>query len=132
MDDMHTKPMNPVAVAYIRTATAEQVGSRIGVERQRRICERYAYALGLRLGAIYADVGVSGLAEQRPALDRLLLDLACGDIEYVLTADPARLARNQKLELRIRERISSRGTTLAMPEDDREVTNRKEDDNVPG
>jgi DNA invertase Pin-like site-specific DNA recombinase len=127
MNDIHTKPTKQVAVAYIRTATAEQAGSRIGVERQRHTCEQRAHALGLRLGAIYADVGVSGLDEQRPALDQLLLDLACGDIEYVLTADPARLARNQELERRIRDRIGSHGATLAMPEDDRHVTNRKEE-----
>src|SRR5665213_2556449 len=98
MNDIHTKPTNSSTVAYIRTATAEQTGGRIGLERQRRICEQHAYALGQRLGTIYADVGVSGLAEKRPALDQLLLDLACGDIEYVLTADPARLAPNQELE----------------------------------
>jgi DNA invertase Pin-like site-specific DNA recombinase len=128
MNDIHETPTNSgVAVAYIRTATAAQAGGRVGLERQRRVCEQHAHALGLRLGTIYADIGVSGLAEQRPALDQLLLDLACGDIEYVVTADPARLARNQELERRIYDRIGSHGVTLTMPEDDRPVTNRQEE-----
>jgi hypothetical protein len=48
----------------MRTATAERVGSRIGLERQRRACEQHAHALGLRLVMIYADVGVSGGKEE--------------------------------------------------------------------
>ena len=119
MNDIHIKPTNSVTVAYLRTATAEQLGSRIGLERQRRTCEQYAQALGLRLDAIYADVGVSGLTEHRPALDQLLLDLARGRIRCVVIADISRLARDQELEQRIHDRIRSEGATLTMPCDGR-------------
>jgi DNA invertase Pin-like site-specific DNA recombinase len=127
MNDIHNKPTNSDAVAYMRTATAERVGSRIGLERQRRICEQHACALGLRLGAVYADVGVSGLSEDRPALDQLMLDLTHGHIRYVVTADPSRLARNPELEQRIGERIRSQGSSLAMPCDSRQATSTKEE-----
>jgi len=64
MIDMHNKPTNSGAVAYMRTATAERAGSRVGLERQRGACEQHAQALGLRLVMIYADVGVSGGKEE--------------------------------------------------------------------
>jgi site-specific DNA recombinase len=117
MNDIHNRPTNSGAVAYMRTATAEQRGSRIGLARQRRACEQHAQALGLRLGAVYADVGVSGLSEDRPALDQLMLDVASGRIGHVVVAGPDRLARNGELEQRIAKRISDEGVTLNMPGD---------------
>lgn len=80
-------------VAYLRTASANQLDSRLGLERQRRDCEDYARSLGVRITCIYADVGVSGLREDRPALGQLLRDLSRGGIRRVIVADPARLAR---------------------------------------
>lgn len=127
MNDIHTTPTNSVAVAYMRTATVEQAGSRIGLERQRRTCEQHARGLGLRLGMIYADVGVSGLSERRPALDQLMRDLARGRIRYVVIAAPYRLARSWAVEQRIRNRIRSQGATLAMPCDSRQATNSEEE-----
>lgn len=126
MTDIHTKPTHRVAVAYMRTATAERVGSRISLERQRRTCEQYAHALGLRLSTIYADVGVSGLSEHRPALDQMMGDLAHGGIRCVVVADPSRLARDQETEERIGDRIRSQGASLTMPCDSRSVTNGQE------
>jgi hypothetical protein len=64
MNDIHNTPTNSSAVAYLRTAIAGRVGSRLGLERQRRTCEQHAHALGLRLGAVYADAGVSGGKEE--------------------------------------------------------------------
>jgi site-specific DNA recombinase len=127
MNDIHNKSTHSSAVAYLRTATAERVGSRLGLERQRRTCEQHAQALGLRLGAIYADVGVSGLSEDRPALDQLMLDVASGRIGHVIVAGPDRLARDRELEQRIGDRIRSEGITLAMPCDSRQATSGKEE-----
>jgi|CZKG01.1.fsa_nt_gi DNA invertase Pin-like site-specific DNA recombinase len=127
MNDTHTTPTNSVAVAYMRTATAEQAGSRIGLERQLRTCEQHARALGLRLGMIYADVGVSGLSERRPALDQLMRDLARGRIGYVVIAAPYRLARSWAVDQRIRNRIRSQGATISSPCDSRQDTKREEE-----
>jgi DNA invertase Pin-like site-specific DNA recombinase len=79
----------------------------------------------------YADVGVSGLRKERPALSQLLRDLSRGGIRRVIVADPARLARSWQLEQRIRERIHRGGATLALhtsPSTGRQkVTRRKEE-----
>lgn len=120
MNDIQTTPTSTAAVAYMRTATIEQAGSRIGLERQRRTCEQHAQALGLRLDMIYADVGVSGLSERRPALDQLMRDLARGRIRYVVIAAPYRLARSWAVDRRIRNRIRSQGATISFPCDSRQ------------
>jgi DNA invertase Pin-like site-specific DNA recombinase len=102
-------------VTYLRTASSDQADSRLGLERQLRDCEDYARSLGVRITRTYADVGVSGLREDRPALAQLLRDLSRGGIGRVIVADPARLARSRQLEQRLQERIRSQGATLTMP-----------------
>jgi DNA invertase Pin-like site-specific DNA recombinase len=127
MNDIHRKPTNASAVAYMRTATRDQAGSRIGLERQRRACEQHAHALGLRLTMIYADVGASGLSEHRPALNQLMSDLARGRIRRIVIEAPYRLARTQELEQRLRRRIRRHGASITMPCDSRQLPNIKED-----
>ena len=116
MNDIHNRPTNSgVAVAYLRTATAERVGSRIGLKRQRRACEQHAQALGLRLGAIYADVGVSGLPEHRLALDQLTQEeLPLGRACYLITADQTRLSRSMTLQLALELQLGRYGVKLVV------------------
>jgi DNA invertase Pin-like site-specific DNA recombinase len=108
-----------VAVIYMRSATADLIRSRLGVERQRLVCEEYARRLGLHITDTYVDVGVSGLRESRPALDQLMLDLSQGYIRHVVIADPARLARSRELAQRLQERIRGEGASLTTPCDAR-------------
>jgi site-specific DNA recombinase len=104
-----------LTVAYLRTASSNQIDSRLGLERQLRDCEDYARSLGVRIVRTYADAGVSGLAESRPAFAQLMKDLSKGGIRRVIVADPARLARSRQLERRMSERIRRSGATLSMP-----------------
>jgi DNA invertase Pin-like site-specific DNA recombinase len=108
-----------ITVAYMRTATAERVESRISLARQQDACEDFAHSLGARITRTYFDVGVSGLSEQRPALTQLMRDLAHGQIRRVVIADPARLARSRELEQRLQQRIRSEGATISSPCDSR-------------
>lgn len=85
------------AAIYLRTASTAQFGEDSTLERQRRICEARARHLGLPIAETYTDIGVSGLTERRPGLDRLLADLEHGHIGYVITADGTRLARSRTL-----------------------------------
>jgi DNA invertase Pin-like site-specific DNA recombinase len=102
-------------VAYLRTAAAERVESRLGLARQQDACEDFARSLGARITRGYIDVGVSGLSERRPALTQLMHDLSCGAICRVVIADPARLARSWQLEDVLSERIRRHGALLAIP-----------------
>jgi DNA invertase Pin-like site-specific DNA recombinase len=102
-------------VAYLRTATAERVASRLSLARQQDACEDFARSLGARITCTYVDVGVSGLSEQRPALTQLMHDLSRGGVRRVVIADPARLARSWQLEGVLSERIRRHGASLAIP-----------------
>jgi len=130
MNDIQRKPTKPeVTVAYMRTATVDRRVTRISLERQHQACKEYADALGLRVRAVYCDVGVSGLSEHRPALDQLMLDLFDGGIRHVVMADPDRLARNRQLEQRLYERIRVHGADASSPCDSRQLLaeGRKDD-----
>ncbi len=59
-------------VAYLRTATANPVESRLGLARQQDTCEDFAGSLGVQITRVYLDVGVSGLSEERPALTQTI------------------------------------------------------------
>lgn len=97
------------AVAYVRTAHVQQSGADSNLERQKRICEARARLLGVPLQTVYVDAGVSGLAESRPGLDRLLADLSGGDIGYVITADVTRLARSTSLAASLMSKLRRLG-----------------------
>lgn len=122
-----TKPQ--ITVAYMRTATGNRRDARMSLERQHRACTDYADALGLRVSVVYFDIGASGLAEHRPALDQLMHDLSDGHISHVVVADPARLARSSELERGLQQRIRSEGATISSPCDGgRQRTGGKIDD----
>ena len=57
------------AATYQRVSTADQ-----HVENQSQELRRYVEARGWILSREYADSGVSGAAQSRPALDELLRD----------------------------------------------------------
>ena len=128
MRDITSTPGNTrITVAYLRTASRNQFDSRLGLGRQLQDCEDYARSLGVRIARIYADAGVSGLAERRPALYQLMRDLSIGSICRVIVADPARLARDRELEQHLQQRIRNEGATISLPCDSRLATNRKDD-----
>ena len=54
---------------YCRVSTTEQ-----SVEMQRLDLQRYCEQRGLEVFQEYADEGVSGIKDRRPALDRLMDD----------------------------------------------------------
>ena len=67
MNDITEKTKPKSTVAYLRSASAGQIDSRLSLKRQRLTCKQYAHQLGPHLSATYVDVGASGLAEHRPA-----------------------------------------------------------------
>jgi DNA invertase Pin-like site-specific DNA recombinase len=124
-----TKPQ--ITVAYLRSATADRLESRLSLVRQQDVCENFAHSLGVRITRIYFDVGVSGLREQRPALTQLMRDLSCGDIRRVVMADPGRLARDSRLARRLQERIRGRGASVSSPCDSRQLPTEGRNDDTP-
>ncbi len=62
------KPI-PTAAIYARVSTANQ-----SLDPQLRDLKRYAQARGINVFKVYTDKGVSGVKENRPALDELRAD----------------------------------------------------------
>jgi DNA invertase Pin-like site-specific DNA recombinase len=99
-------------VIYLRAASSDQLDIKRGLDTQRWLCEGYARSRGLTITRIYADVGISGLSEERPALTELMHDLSRGGIRRVLIADAARLARSRELAEKLSEHIRRSGASL--------------------
>jgi DNA invertase Pin-like site-specific DNA recombinase len=82
-----------VTTASILTRISVDADSSDSVERQERELRALAEHLGAVVGAIHADVGVSGVAKARPALDAWLADALDGRADLLLAWDWSRISR---------------------------------------
>jgi DNA invertase Pin-like site-specific DNA recombinase len=64
---------------------------------------------------VYADEGISGTRDDRPALARLLKDAASGKIDRVLVFELSRLSRNMLGLLNLMEQLSKLNVTVETP-----------------
>lgn len=93
------------AAVYVRVSTEEQatVGASLADQWERG--RALARSLGARHITRYEDAGVSGAHLERPALSRLLHDVAAGQYDVVIVLDPDRLARRLVHQLLLTEEI---------------------------
>jgi DNA invertase Pin-like site-specific DNA recombinase len=79
---------------YLRISD-DREGEGLGVERQRKDCERLARQRGVPIVAPpYIDNGISAYnGKRRPAYERLLADIRAGAIDVVIAWHPDRLTR---------------------------------------
>lgn len=85
------------AAGYIRVSTDTQakVGESLNIQRQA--IRAKVSQLGLRLGKVYEDAGVSGrTSKDRPALQRMLVDARAGKFQTVIVHRLSRLGRNTR------------------------------------
>jgi DNA invertase Pin-like site-specific DNA recombinase len=85
-----------VCVIYARTACDNIQYP--GIEEQSRMCREYAERHGITIVKEYADIGVSGLETNKPALKQLQADVEQGGIDQVIVKDVARLHRGEPLD----------------------------------
>lgn len=95
------------ATGYVRVSTEEQGASGLGLEAQESAIRSAAGRLGLDLGLIHRDAGISGAApvEKRPGLLAALAGLRRGDVFLVAKRD--RIGRDPILVAMI-ERLAER------------------------
>lgn len=96
------------AATYCRVSSAEQVQG-TSLDTQREVTAAEVERRGWTLYGNYSDEGVSGTAASRPALDRLLADVASGHVQAVVVHKTDRLARDELLRLTIMREIKSYG-----------------------
>lgn len=87
------------AVGYLRVSTQGQAAEdKFGLKEQKAIVEEYAEANGYEIEEWYTDGGISGIKEDRPAMNALLYgDIQNPPIEAVIVAKSDRIARDMKL-----------------------------------
>ena len=87
------------AVGYLRVSTVGQAGEdKFGLREQRDIVAEYAAAHDYEITEWYTDGGISGVKEERPAMNALLFgEVRNPPIEAVIVAKSDRVARDIKL-----------------------------------
>ena len=87
-------------IAYCRVSTAGQTGEdKFGLDAQREQIEDYCRKNDLNILDWYIDEGISGVCDNRPALDKILYDDEFKNPPYeaVVVAKSDRIAREIKL-----------------------------------
>ena len=82
------------AVGYIRVSTDEQAGRGHSLDAQTTLIREFVAARGWHLRRIYADEGLSGSRDDRPALRQLLREAEAGHFDVVVVHAVDRLYRN--------------------------------------
>lgn len=87
------------AVAYCRVSTDGQVGEdKFGISSQKDMIGQYCEKNDIEITGWYIDEGVSGAAERRPELDKILSgDVTNPPVEYVIVAKADRISRDINL-----------------------------------
>jgi DNA invertase Pin-like site-specific DNA recombinase len=83
------------AAIYIRISDARD-GETVGVDRQLEDCQKLCINLGFEVSDIYNDNNKSAMSGKRPQYQRLLLDIAAGSIDVIVTYSAERLYRQNK------------------------------------
>jgi DNA invertase Pin-like site-specific DNA recombinase len=84
------------AVGYIRVSTPGQAKEGESLRTQREAIERYAQDRGWELIEVYADEGISGAKNNRPALNALLDDAKKKKFDFVIIHSLSRFGRNAR------------------------------------
>ncbi len=100
------------AVIYIQGASKDPADQDDSIAMQREVCKREADNIGATVVDEFVDAGVSGNTTNRHGLQRLLKFITENSITYVIVRDRARLARNHRDDLVIRQAIEQAGATV--------------------
>jgi len=90
-----------MVVAYCRVSTLEQKKKGYGIDIQIRDATICAERHGFLVEKFYRDEGISGVKEEREALNRLMRDCRAGEVAIVILPSLDRLSR----EVRIAENL---------------------------
>jgi DNA invertase Pin-like site-specific DNA recombinase len=107
---MRRKPL--IACLYLRTARRKESRYDDRLAHQHAVCLAAAASIGVRITKTYVDYGFSGNTERRPALTRMLRDLARGRTHFVVMASRDRLARSLPLALSLESKIARTGARI--------------------
>lgn len=107
---MENKIIN--AGIYFRVSTMEQVTEGYSMEAQERKMTDYVNYQKFNLAGKYKDEGLSGASMNRPALQKLIHDVKCGKINYVIIYKLDRLSRKLKDVIELVDLFIEKNVTL--------------------
>lgn len=111
-DSTFSTPAPRTAVIYCRVSTVRQADEELPIQSQRQRCEDKACALGATVLRVYADEGLSGQSDSRPAFQRAILYCETHAPSYFVTWSTSRFARNRLDAQLYKRRLSRAGVTL--------------------
>ncbi|MCL2547030.1 MAG: recombinase family protein [Oscillospiraceae bacterium] len=80
---------------YVRLSKEDdRAGESVSIENQKLMLEKYAEEKGWNVYEIYQDDGFSGTNQNRPAFQKMIVDVKDGIINTILIKDLSRLGRN--------------------------------------
>jgi DNA invertase Pin-like site-specific DNA recombinase len=100
------------AVIYCRVSTARQAEDELPIASQRQRCEERATQLGAEVLRVFADEGISGQHDGRPAFQAAILFCEAHTPTYFITWSTSRFARNRLDAQLYKRRLSKTGTEL--------------------
>src|SRR5829696_6598492 len=98
------------AAIYIRVSTARQAEEGFSLDEQERRAIAHIERAGWEHAGTYREEGVSGAKRDRPALGRMLADLA--DFDAIVVPSLDRLGRSTKDLLGLYDQFESTGVAL--------------------
>lgn len=115
MNEHEHPPDKPVAVAYLRVSTLNQVdGSGYGFDRQRQTIAAWAERTGTAILREYREEGVSGTKDEteRPAFSEMVSDLLANGCRTIVVESVDRFARDLTIQLNLMAYLKAKGLTL--------------------
>lgn len=100
------------AVIYCRVSTVRQADDELPIQSQRQRCEDKARALGATVLRVYADEGLSGQSDSRPAFQQAILYCETHAPTYFVTWSTSRFARNRLDAQLYKRRLGKAGVVL--------------------
>jgi len=94
---------------YLRVSTDNQA---TGLESQKRAIIAYCEARAITAYTIFEDEGYSGAKASRPGLDKLMNEVAAGQVSSVIVYSFSRFARSVKQLMEALELFDSRGVSF--------------------
>ncbi len=109
------------AATYIRVSTEEQAQHGTSLKTQREQTQAYVEEKGWTLVEEFAEEGVSGAKESRPALDRLLRACGAGEVEVVVATKHDRFARSLLNALLLMRDLDALGVVVEFTDEPNET-----------
>ena len=112
-----TTNASKTAVLYLRVSTIGQVNTAVNREghslpAQREICTKHARGLGATVVGEFVEPGKSATTTKRPALQRMLTEIAESQPDFVIVYDLSRVARDEFDALWLLREITTSGCKL--------------------